>query len=292
VEKERRETLAALERREDRLAARAFDLFFEALYGDHPYRLPTLGLPETVRSFDAARVAAHHTRLVHPRNLVLTVAGDVDPERIAQALSARLAALPRGPFEPPNPKASVPQRAARERELRKDRAQAHLVLGFPGLTLDDPDRPALEVTTQLLAGQGGRLFLELRDRQGLAYSVSASNVEGVAPGFFAVYIATAPEKLEAARTGLLAELERLLQDAPSEAELDAAREHLVGNHAIDQQRASARALQVALDVLYGLGAEAHLEYPERVRAVSREDVARVARRVIDLDACTVGLVRP
>src|SRR5690606_34861586 len=116
----------------------------------------------------------------------------------------------------------------REVELRKDRAQAHLVVGFRGLTLDDPDRFALEVITQVLAGQGGRLFLELRDRRGLAYSVSALNAEGVAPGFFAVAMGTAPEKLADARRGIDEELAALVAAPPPAEELERARRFLIG----------------------------------------------------------------
>lgn len=292
IEKERRETLAALERREDRLGARVFDLFQETLYGSHPYRFPVIGTAESVARFDAESVAAHHRRLVHAPNLVLSAVGAVDPDAIAAALGARLADLPTGPFAAPEVASFTAPGEPRERELRKDRSQAHLVIGFAGLTVDDPDREALEVIVQLLAGQSGRLFLELRDRRGLAYAVSAANVEGVAPGYFATYIGTAPEKLDAARAGMLQELARLLEDPPAEGELEAARRHLVGSFAIDQQRSASRATHLALDVLYGLGADAHRRYPERVLAVGKEDVLRVARRVVDLNRTVVAVIRP
>jgi len=292
VDKERRETLAALERRQDRLGARAFDLFCEALYGEHPYAFPLLGTEASVPRFDADRVRSHHERLVNARNLVVAVAGDVEPEQIASALASRLAGLPSAPFEAPSPNVPLPSRERRERELRRARAQAHLVIGFPGLTVDDPDREALEVLSQLLAGQGGRLFLELRDRQSLAYTVSASNVEGVAPGFFSVYIATAPEKLDAARAGLFTQLERLLEEPAGDSEIEAARQHLVGSFAMDQQRCAARALLVSLDALYDLGADAHQDYVARVHAVGKEDLLRVTRRIIDLESYTLAVIRP
>jgi zinc protease len=292
LERERRETLAALERREDRLDVKVFDLFQEELYAGHPYALPTVGRRESVAAFDAARVDAHHRRWVRAPNLVLAAAGDVDPDALAAALAHRLAALPAGPFEPPEAGAPDLPRTRRERELRKPREQAHLVVGFAGLTIGDPDREALEVATQCLAGQGGRLFLELRDRQGLAYSVSASSVEGLAAGFFAAYIGTAPEKLDRARAAIEAELRRLLEAPPAEAELEAARRHLIGSHAIEAQRAASRALHAALDARYGLGADARERRLARIRAVGPEDVLRVARRVVDLDRAVVAVIRP
>ena len=144
--------------------------------------------------------------------------------------------------------------------------------------------------SQVLAGQSGRLFLELRDKRSLAYSVSATNLEGLAPGFFSVYIATAKEKLDEARQGILEELDRLLQDPPPEEELVRARRYLTGSFAIDGQRNSNHAAHIALDSLYGLGPTAHASYPEEVAAVTPADVHRVAQRILRLDAYTLAVV--
>jgi len=98
--------------------------------------------------------------------------------------------------------------------------------------------------------------------------------------------------VDAARAGILDHLARLVDTAPSEAELDRARRHLIGNFAIDQQRSAARAAHIALDSLYGLGPEAHREHPARVASITRDDVLRVAQRFFRLDAYTLALVRP
>jgi zinc protease len=290
-ERERTETLAAIERREDRLGQRAFLLMAEHLYRQHPYRMPTLGSAEVIGALGVEDVASHHRRLVTSHNLVIGVAGDVDPDDIARALTSRLSDLDASDFAPPFPPLEAAPEEIRRAELVKDREQAHLVIGFRGVAVDDDDRYALEVISQLLAGQSGRLFLELRDRQGLAYSVTATSVEGVAPGYFAVYIATAPEKLEAARRGLFDELRRLLDSPPTADELDAARRHLLGNFVIDRQRNAVHAGHASLNALYGLGADAAREFPERIEAIGAEDVLRVARRIVDLDAYTEAVVR-
>jgi zinc protease len=291
IERERRDVLAALERREDRLGTRAFDLFHRAHWARHPYRLPMPGTKESVARFDAEAVARHHAALIRPENLVVTVVGDVDPEVTAAALARELADLEQDGAKPlalPEPE-PAPREIRRAHE-RKERAQAHLVLGFRGAAVDDPDREALDVLAQILAGQGGRLFVELRDRQGLAYSVSASNIVGYAPGAFCLYIATAPDKLETAQRGILEELERLRQHAPSEPEAERARRYLCGTHAIAQQRSGQRALAMALDARYGRGVDADRWFPERVRAVTAGDLLRVAQRFIDLRAYTVASV--
>jgi zinc protease len=296
LERERSETLASLARREDQLAQRAFLLFTETHYPKHPYRLPMTGTPESVQRFDVELLRRHHARLIRAENLVIAVSGDVDPDEIAKSLSVRLADLPGGGgpsggrFEAPSPPIEPEPTELRSAHIRKERAQTHIVMGFRGLTVSDPDRYALDVITQLLAGQGGRLFLELRDRRSLAYTVSASNVEGVAPGFFSVYIATAGEKVDEAQRGILEQLERLLSDAPADDEFSRAKRYLSGNFAIDQQRNSARAAHASLDALYGLGPEANLGYAAEIESVSKEDLLRVARRILKLDAYTIALV--
>ena len=102
-EREQRETLAAIERREDRLAQRAFLLFAQANYKHHPYRLSMIGSHESVTHFDLDAVRAHHTRVVQGENLVIGLSGDVDPEAVAEALSVRLEGLPHGNFVQPTP---------------------------------------------------------------------------------------------------------------------------------------------------------------------------------------------
>jgi zinc protease len=292
IEHERRETLAAIARREDQLARRALLLFAETHFLRHPYRLPSLGSAESVGALERDALLAHHRELVCARNLVVAVAGDVDPDEIARGLSERLADLDPRPFAPPRPGREPAPREIRRALLQKQREQAHCVIGVRGVAVDDDDRHALDVIAQLLAGQGGRLFLELRDRRALAYAVDAMHVEGVDPGWLAVQIATAPERLEEARTGLLAELERLLSAPPPEDELARARRHLIGGFAIDQQRNAVHAARIAHDSLYGQAPDAHRSYPQKVAAVTPADALRVARRILDLGAYTEAIIRP
>ncbi len=292
IERDRKDLLAALVRREDSLGARAFDLFLANQFPNHPYRIPLPGTAESITAIDRDALVAHHTRLISAQNLVIGACGAVDPDALAMRIGSLLSDLPEGEGKPrmpdPDPEPHAPTRA----ELRKDRAQAHMVMGFRGLTVTDEDRFALEVVSQLLAGQGGRLFLELRDRQSLAYSVSASNVEGLAPGFFATYIATGPEKFDAAHAGMLEELERARSVAPDANELARAKQHLIGSFAIDEQRSATRAAHLALDGIYGLGPDADRSYCDAIAHVTADDVLRVAQRIINLDAYTLAVIRP
>ena len=262
------------------------------LFQTHPYRMPQIGERATVERLDAEQLRAHHRRFHDPSRMVLAIIGDVNRSEALERARTLFGgagegsdALPEVPHEsPPGERRRVHRTLAR--------AQAHVVMGFQGLTLFDPDRHALEVLSTVLSGMGGRLFTELRDKRSMAYSVTSMAVEGIDPGSFAVYIGTSPDKRDAAEAGMEAELQKVLDEPVTPAELDRAKAHLVGTHEIGLQRNAARAALLALDGVYGLGLDNFEHYDERIQSVTAEEVLRVARRIIQLDRAVVAVVGP
>ena len=195
------------------------------------------------------------------------------------------AALPEPDFEPP-------PEAPRQAERHLEKAQAHIVLGFPGVRITDPARHALEVLANVLGGQSGRLFVDLRDRRSLAYSVTAMNMEALDPGYFALYIACAPEKIDDAVSGLRDHVERVREETIPEDELTGAKRNITGLHEIGLQRTGSRAAVMAFDACYGLGADAHRRYAEEIDAVDAEAVRRVAETYLRPEVEVLAIVRP
>ncbi|HTO68914.1 MAG TPA: pitrilysin family protein [Myxococcota bacterium] len=292
IEKLRVERKAALRRREDNLGTKAFELFQQALYPTHPYRFSSLGTDKSLAKLDRAALAKYWSTFAQPDNAVLGVVGDVDPDKFVQALAARLADWHgAGPVNlPSRTQPSAPVKP-REVSLLKQKNQSHIVYGFLALTIEDPDLAALDVLTQVLGGQGGRLFVELRDRQSLAYSVTAFEMEGIDPGTFAVYMAGEPAKLDKSLAGIRAELERVVEAPVTDEELVRAKGYLIGTQAVSLQRYGAQAMVLSLDELYGLGPTYHLDYAKRIDAVTAADLQRVAKRVIRLDAPVVAIIK-
>ena len=291
-ERERALQLQDVLTREDKPSGVAFELFAKTLFHTHPYRMSTLGERQTLEALHPDRLRDYHQRFCDPSQLVLSVVGDVRAEEVlaraheAFGQSLGHAALP--PTVPDELAPSTPREAMRT--LAK--AQTNLVLGFRGATLRDPWRHALEVLSTILSGQGGRLFIELRDKKSMAYSVSSLNMEGLEPGYFAVYMGTSPEKVPAALAGIREQLERIRDEAVTETELARARQHLIGTHEIGLQRNGARAGLLALDALYGLGQENFLHFAERISAVTVQDVQAAAQRVIDFSKSALAVVGP
>jgi zinc protease len=117
-------------------------------------------------------------------------------------------------------------------------------------------------------------------------------MEGLDPGYFAVYIGCGPSKVGEALEGIRAELRRVREEGISPTELERARTHLIGTNAISLQRNSARAAVYAFDECYGLGADASAHYAERIAAVTAEDVLAVAQRIFLPEREVIALVAP
>ncbi len=144
----------------------------------------------------------------------------------------------------------------------------------------------------IMAGQGGRLFLELRDKQSLAYTVTSFHTPGLETGYFGVYIGTAPQKEQEAIEGIKNQLALLLKDGVSDDELNRAKSYIVGNFEIGLQKNSSQAAKIGFDELYDIGWDEYKSYPQKILDVTKDDVLKVARKYIDLDKYTIAIVKP
>jgi zinc protease len=272
----------------------AFDRFTAALYSDHPYRLPVLGTRKSTAGLRRSQLRSYYRRYFTPDRMVLAVVGDVDGEQVVERIRELFGhgLRPKQRPKPPRMPLDRPPSEPRITFKHRERSQAHVVLGFMGTRLAGADRHAIEVLMAALAGQGGRLFVDLRDRRSLAYAITGFSLEGIEPGFVAFYLGTDPGRVDEALAALREQLDAVRREPLSAAELERAQRHLIGTHAISLQRTSARAAALAFNELYGLGHLAHTRYAERIQAVTRQDVQRVARKYLEPGAVTLSLVGP
>ncbi len=291
IEKRRRELLIALSHRDDDPASRAIELFYATHFPHHPYGMTALGERASLTSFTRSQLATYYKRLLTPSRLVVSAVGDLDAHWLLDRLEAALGDLPTvRPLPRPLPTPPAPRAQRVTRHL--DRQQAHFVLGMRGGRITDSDRAVLKTLEAILSRQGGRLFLELRDRQGLAYSVSAFASEGVDPGVFGIYFACAPDVVERAVAGVQAELQRLRDVPVSADELGEARKYLLGSYEISLQTNSSQADELAFNEAYGLGADGGERYRESLAHVTPAAIQAAARCYLTLDAYTLAIVGP
>jgi len=175
---------------------------------------------------------------------------------------------------------------------QRNKEQAHIIVGMRGISLHHPDRYALRVLESILASQGGRLFVELREKQSLAYTVTARSLEGLDPFIFFVYLATSPEKTDVALDGIREELLRVREQGATAQEIERAKRCLVGNYEIEIQKNSALAAMLAFDERYGLGWHEVESYTENIMAITPEMIHHVARTYLAVDQSAVVIVGP
>ena len=292
IEKVRVDTLAAIKAARDNVPSHTFKLLYRELYRDHPYGMPSIGTEETVKGFTREDLVAHYRRFFVPDRMVMAVVGDVDTSRVIEKVTEAFASFENASAPLPDPPVERRQTSVRRTGEVRETAQTNTGVAFLGTTIDSPDRYPLEVLAEVLSGQGGRLFIELRDKKSLAYSLSAFSKEGMDPGIFGLYIGSAPEKKDEAIEAIFAELRKVTAEEVSEDELERGKKSLVGGYEIGLQDFSSQAQNIVYNELYGLGFDFGEKYPEIIEAVTARDVLEAARKYITLDAYTISIVGP
>lgn len=254
---------------------------FAALYGDHPYASWPDGTPESVRALDRAAVVDFHRRYYVAGNAVLVLVGAISQAQ-AQALAGRLTAeLPAGQAAPALPEVVPPPPVARD--IVFDSAQTHVLAGMPLLTRDDPDYFPLLVGNHALGGNGlvARISRVIREERGLAYSAYSALVPMRRRGPLLLGLQTRADQAEAATALLREELARFVREGPSAEELGEAQAQLAGSFPLRVDSNSEIAETLAMMGFYQLPTDWLERYPERVRAVTLDQVKDAFARRVD-----------
>jgi predicted Zn-dependent peptidase len=290
IERERGLLLGQLQTRADNPFPRTFDTALRDVYGAHPYAWPALGRPESVRQVAREALVAHYRAIYRPDRMVLAVSGNVPRADVVAAAERLFRRLPAAGGSPLGPSV-VPMPRGESRILERDARQAQILVGFLAPPLAHPDyAPVRVLATVLGGGMSSRLFVELRDRRGLAYSVGVLATARTGPALLAPYLGTAPPNAEAALAGVLGEVDRVRAERVEERELARAKAYVLGNLAMDRRTSARHAWYLAFYDLVGAGWDWPRRFADAVQAVTAEDVARVAQRY--LVRPTIVVLRP
>jgi len=296
LERERDVQIAGIYAQRDDLLKSASLAMRRAMFGDRGYGLDPLGTEPTVQKLQAGDLKSFHQRLVTPDNCVLAIYGDVKTDDVKDAVEkAFVNWKPKSPTPPGEGKAAEgrPKTVSRKRvEEARDKKQAVLVIGFPGTTMFDDDRYALELIQESCSDLGSRLFLRIREELGLAYYVGAQNLAGLEPGFFAFYTGTEPAKVDLVEKELLKEAELLRNEGLTAEELKRAKAKIIGQKKIARQELGHLASTTALDELYGLGYQRTEQDDAKYEAVNLEQIKAAAKKYLKPDALVVAVVKP
>jgi predicted Zn-dependent peptidase len=290
VEAERRVILEEIGMRDDTPDDLVHDLFAGALFPEHPLGREVLGSETSIGEMAREGIAAYHRAHYRPSNVVLAAAGNLQHDRILDLVDARFPDLDGVRPARPLADAPAPEPIA---VLQRDTEQSHVVCGVRALPALDPDRYALTIVNQALGGgMSSRLFQEIRETRGLAYSVFSYHASFYDTGLLAIYAGTAPESVPETLALIDAELGRLVDDGLTEAELTAAKGHLVGSLAMSLETSASRMRRLGRSELVEGEIPSLDELVARVEAVGDEDIARVVDRVFGASTRCLAVVGP
>lgn len=294
IERLRRETRTRLIQKRDRPASLADERLHRALYGEGPYGFPRQGTEASLERCSRERILELYEHNYRLSGATLVAVGDLDLDTLIRQAKTRLGAEDSQP--PPQPRTVTPPPRTGVTVHLVDRpgaAQTELRVGHVGVERTHPDYVPLIVTNVILGGQfTSRINLNLRERNGYTYGATSRFKARLARGPFVVSTAVATDVAGPAAREILHEMRRLREEPPSEEELEDTKNYIGGVFAYTLQTIGGLAQRLETVATFGLEDDYYEAYPERVRAVTRQDVATVARRHLHPDRAAVVAVGP
>jgi predicted Zn-dependent peptidase len=291
IDSEREVVLEEIAMYEDEPSDRVHDVLAEAIHGEHPLGRRVLGRAEVIASIPVEEIAGyHHARYTAP-NIVVAAAGHLDHERIVELAAERLRA-PASTGVPASDGAVVTPEG-RLLFYPKETEQYHICFGGRGIARADERRFALSVLDAVFGGSvSSRLFREVREKRGLAYSVGSYTEQFVDQGVVAMYVGTRADNVAEACEIIGRELAKLHDEGITDEELTRAKEHVKGRMVLSLEATSSRMSRIARSTLFDVPLLSLDEMLERVDAVDTGQVAELARDLYDPASLAAACVGP
>jgi predicted Zn-dependent peptidase len=289
-ESERRVILEEIAMHEDAPDELVHDLFYRQMWDGHPLGRPVLGYNETISEVTPDQVREYWMERYGPANMVVAAAGNVEHgwlvATLEEALSDRSGRRTLRSDPPPSPQQGV-------HVFRRPTEQAHIVIGTEGVQRSHEDRHALAVIDTVLGGgMSSRLFQEVREKRGLAYSVYSYRSLFADTGAFAVYAGTTPQNARTVVDLVFEQVESLKRDGITDAELKRAKGHLKGSLVLSSEDPGSRMNQLGRQQLTLGEIRSIDEQIARFEEVDMDDVRRVIGSIFGSGTYRVTIVGP
>jgi len=276
IVKERQVVLEEIKMDEDNPEYLIHEMFTQKFWRGHPLGLPILGTPETVSQFSSSAVRECFDSWYAPNNTVITAAGNLEHDRLVDLVEREFGGAPRGAAEtvrtPPETHHGIEHRNKKELE------QMHLVMGVPSYPLAHERRYAASLLNIILGGgMSSRLFQNIRERRGLAYSIGSDLSPYTDAGVLSVYAGTSRESAGELIRLVMEEFQRIQGEAVSVEELRRAKDHLKGSMMLSLESTSSRMSNLARQAMYLHKFITLDEMLASIEKVTREEILEIAR---------------
>jgi predicted Zn-dependent peptidase len=294
IDSEREVILEEIAMYEDDPQEKVFDMLGEAVFGGDPLGRAIIGRASVISDTPAADIATFHRARYRPDNVVIAAAGAVDHDRLVELARDRTGLAGSGADAVrAAPRAPTASRPPGRRFERKDTEQFHVCLGTTGLSRHNDRRFALRVLDTIFGGtSSSRLFQEIRERRGLAYSVYSFTSAYADTGQVGLYVGTRADNLIQALSIVGAELAHLRSEPATPEELARAKENLKGRVVLALESTGARMNRLGSETLAGSPLMSLDEVVERIDAVSLEDLAALAEELWDPERLSAAGIGP
>ncbi len=281
-QREKNRTLAGLKQQEESPAELASIAYYKALYGDHPYGHPASGEIATVSGFEAADLRSFYQKYYVAANAMVVIVGDLSKQQAEQTAETLVSGLPVGQKPEPLPEVVMPVKAGKQ-HIDFPSTQTHVLVGMPGTYRKDPDYFSLYVGNHILGGGVlvSKLFEEVREKRGLAYSVSSSFAPMFRKGPFTASLQTRNDQTEQALEVLNKTLADFIAQGPTEAELIAAKKNITGGFAMRFDTNKKLASYVSMIGFYEMPLDYLDTFQQNVEKVTSASIKDAFKRRID-----------
>ncbi|MFN2269045.1 MAG: insulinase family protein, partial [Desulfonatronovibrio sp.] len=270
------EQISEIKQQEDRPLGYAFRHLFPFLFSSGSYGYLQLGEEEFLRQVKPDAVESFWEKQ-RSMPFVISISGQIDKESLDQLIDSL---TEQEPAEIAHKAEFTWSQEKTEDIILKDRSQAHILMIFPIPGKLDQDTPGLNVMNKILAGQGGILFRELRDRQGLAYTVTSLMWQTPKTGFLALYIGTYEDKVEKAIQGFEKVIDELKTETLSPDDVQRASNLIYGEYHRGRQTISSRSSEASSLLIQGLDLDYNYEMTELTRDINPEQIQSMARKYL------------
>ncbi len=292
IDRERSVVQQEIRRTQDQPGAWVGELLGRALYGDHQMGWSTAGTEETVAGLQREDFQEWIAGWYGAPNVVVSVAGNTTHEAVVSLVSR---CFPDGTRRQPPAMPALSGELPAQRVIADSRpiTQANIAIGLPALSRADPERYVLMVLNSVLGrGMSCRLFKEVREKRGLAYSVGSSVSRHSDTGTLGISAGVSPENIGEAVRVILQELDKLAQEPVGQDELTKARDYTVGSFRLSLESSMALGQRAGESLLTMGEVEPVESVVEKLRAVTQEDLLRMARRVLRPEKAALAVVAP
>jgi predicted Zn-dependent peptidase len=291
VERERGVILEEIAESRDNPEDLCFDLFLEALWAPDALGRSILGVPETVGAFDRARLAGYWEERLDPADVIISMAGAINAAEAVRLVEKAFPMSTRGSHMVAPPVAARPR--SRRSVVERDTEQVQFCLGHPALAAKDERRFALGLLNLVLGGgMGSRLFNEIRERRGLAYTIGSAYHSFQTEGYLVIYGGTTAANCEEVIGLCREEVARIAEKGPTPEELNVAKRQVLRGFLLAYESIGYRASRNADREMQGEERLGPKEVAERIREVTLEDVAQLAGDLFERTEEAVAMVGP